>query len=999
VLNSYYVYDDQLNSVSNATSEIHLLRFMVENDLVEYTVYHNSIDVGSTVQLNTEKELLYAQGLVGDFFLVEKQQDPISIIIAVISVAISVASLLLVPPTPTLRNTRQESPNNGLSERTNQSRILARIPDIVGTVRSTPDLLAQPYKFYINHQEVELAYMCVGIGNYQIPVEEVKDGSTPIQDINGASVEIFGPYTSPNYGQAQVTIGNAISEPVYSVYRNNSFNGQTILASNDPKLLGNNNVVFRTPNIIEINNGDGRHDLEQELADITSNTQIEVTNANDVTSINPISIMPNATFSETGTLSGFNTDDFNANDTITLVGSSFLVGGVEIITRTETRTISIPGEPDIEIPNEVIESVIDTTELISLDGTYVITEKTSGRLQLQITGNNNWAKLADVQDTASLAQTITINKGGVSEAVTLDGSYTVNNVEIQNNLARIYVSNPSDEWQGLGLPTSIFGGFTSPLSSRISTNTNNTIGPFDLRPLRQNLNQIVVNLVALNGLYKDDGEQQIAESVNVRISVTVRQQSNGVLLQNVNKTTTLRGTSNHRGLRAKTERIAIASQSELCYYEVSVTRTSLTDLDFEGSVVDEIKVSEVYGLAVVDKQHFGNVTTVQSLTYATEGALTVKSRKLNMLVSRRLPTYLTETNTMSDSDVTTSNALDIVSYLALSEYNGRGNTTYLDYESIYNTLQGVKDYFGTEEAINFNYTFDNQDLTFEEQITSVANACFCEAYRVGGVIHFRSELSDNEAILLFNHRNKVPRTETKTTTFGNQDRYDGVEVSYSDPTNNDVINTISAHVDGPGNVITRPNRVQTVGVRNYAKAHFILMRAVNKIKYQHTSVEFTGLMEANLLIRNDTVINTDANKAEKTYDGEITHVDDGFVAILSRKLLFSTNKQYIMFIQYASGIVGSMPITPDEYDTPTNRVTMQETPLVPLLTNADDTYVNSLFSIQEVDGSDLLTKKYLVSQINDNNDNTFSLSLTNFDARYYQNDRDLLDGTITLNGD
>ena len=85
-----------------------------------------------------------------DNFYIINYPDGIETIIAVVIVVIVVAAAVVLTATPavpsaSLKNTQQSSPNNELSERTNKPRVNGRIPDIFGTVRSTPDLIAVPY--------------------------------------------------------------------------------------------------------------------------------------------------------------------------------------------------------------------------------------------------------------------------------------------------------------------------------------------------------------------------------------------------------------------------------------------------------------------------------------------------------------------------------------------------------------------------------------------------------------------------------------------------------------------------------------------------------------------------------------------------------------------------------------------------------------------------------------------------------------------------------------
>lgn len=185
-------------------------------------LYHKSVSLDNDITPTCEEDIEKIQTLEGPFFVMVYPGDPITwiiVIVVVVVVAAIACAFLLRPsiPNPTQRNTQSASPNNELSDRTNSARPMARIPDIFGTVRSTPDLLAVPYKIFINHEEVEYCYMCIGRGFYD--VADIRDDLTLISDIAGSSVEVYAPFTSPNSGTPQLAIGTAINTPVLNIAR------------------------------------------------------------------------------------------------------------------------------------------------------------------------------------------------------------------------------------------------------------------------------------------------------------------------------------------------------------------------------------------------------------------------------------------------------------------------------------------------------------------------------------------------------------------------------------------------------------------------------------------------------------------------------------------------------------------------------------------------------------------------------------------------------------
>ncbi len=162
--------------------------------------------------------------------------DPFTWLLIVVAV-VSVAAIVLMPKPvmPGNVNRTQQSPNNALGSRENQVRLLERVEDIYGTVKSIPSLMMPTYNKYIGHQKFEYGYYCVGRGYYAIA--ELRDGDTLIADIAGASASVYDPFTSPNSGHAPVLqVGDAIIDDVLTVKRAIEVDGITLKAANQVEL-------------------------------------------------------------------------------------------------------------------------------------------------------------------------------------------------------------------------------------------------------------------------------------------------------------------------------------------------------------------------------------------------------------------------------------------------------------------------------------------------------------------------------------------------------------------------------------------------------------------------------------------------------------------------------------------------------------------------------------------------------------------------------------------
>ena len=69
--------------------------------------------------------------------------------------------------------------------------------------------------------------------------------------------------------------------------------------------------------------------------------------------------------------------------------------------------------------------------------------------------------------------------------------------------------------------------------------------------------------------------------------------------------------------------------------------------------------------------------------------------------------------------------------IALDPKNGRRTLSEIDVAQILAEEQAVINYFGSSKAAEFSYTFDDNNLSFEEMAGMVASTIFCEAYRYG----------------------------------------------------------------------------------------------------------------------------------------------------------------------------------------------------------------------------------------------------------------------------
>lgn len=939
-------------------------------------IYHGEVCQENDVTPTCEEEIARLLALPGPFFVVIYPGWAALpyIFAALVTVAAYVMTPSVSAPVAAARNSQTSSPNNELSDRSNRERINGRIPDIFGTVRSTPDLIAAPYKIFKNNKEVEYAYMCIGRGEYA--VSDVRDGDTLCSNIPGASVEVYGPYTSPNSGDdPQLSIGSPIGSRVLNTRRSNSVNGQVLRPPNTSSITGNQNIRFVYPNRI-IADVASTIDFTSAFAD---SDVLEITNAAQG-SVSGISELRHfalvGTASATGAQGVFTTafQDggyiyWNAADPEVPLG--YDVG----------NTIELDQIPDVRsgLPYPVDFSgvfVIDLVEVYDAGfGLYVIGIK----LVDPATVNANWDLYAEnvvvLGEGGGNNFEVTLTLGAAVNAFDLAGSYTA----IAVTSKEITLDDPESvnaDWLELVSINS------SPyMSPTISTEGQKWIGPFILEDTETYA--VFANFVGVNGLYKDNGTEQTQVTIIILLEITPVGIDDLPLGDPDTFQIQLNGSDTLKETVAGTLQAILATFTGRC--AVRASRFTETDEEFEGTVVDEVRWRDLYSVAAVENEDFGNVTTVHTVTFASASALAVKDRKLNLLATRKIPirvsgSTFTETLTASDD------AAEIFSAICLDQYIGRRTFAEMDFENIYDTVDEIEAYFGTDKVRKFAYTFDSDNLSFEETATQVADALFCVAYRRGNVIRLSFEKETDDSTLLFNHRNKIPKSETRSVTFGNGHEFDGLEYTYVDPRDDSIISIFLP----PDYAATNPKKVESIGVRDHLQAYFLAWRIWNKMLYQNTTVEFDATQEADLLVRNDRILVADGTRPY-TQDGEVVAVDS-LELTLSQVVDLSVYASYVIFLQHIDGVAESIDITAG---SASNKVVLGGAPRLALVTDIEK-YARTAYVI--VGNTEPAQTAFLVTDREPQSNMTSTVKAKNYDARYYAHDLDFINELIDENG-
>jgi hypothetical protein len=936
-------------------------------------IYHNQVSCQHDVTPFDLESIEKLGALEGEFFVVVYPEAPV--VVAWVAVAIAVAAVMTMKP-PAMpnavlnRNSQAASPNNELSNRTNQARINGRIPDIYGTVRSTPDLIAAPYKIFENNKEVEYMHFCIGRGAYEI--SDIRDGATLIEDMPGSAVIIFGPYRSlnsydpsnPGANAPDVLIGQIPRIPVLNVKRSNSVNGQVLRPPNE--------ATFEPPSMRFVHP-------------------------------NRLELQPDA-----GSGSDF-TAYFTEGDILTITGATFTNTSRSFLTSAlagDDFEVPYPGgskiysaDGGLYFPASMASSlsqIFVVGEIVDMEGSIYGGDDPlfSGSYEVaavEIQGPSNPTEVQQgmpeyfvVKFTSTVAVGIAYYgylsigyTGGFD--VDLNGVYEI--ASISSKL--ITLSNPNavnSDWDDVLEPE---GGSTVYVSDvTIVSDGDKWVGPFTLEAA--DATKFYANFVAQNGLYKDSGTSQTAASIVVELELTSIDENDDPISDPEIFSITITGSATLREFIGTT----LEAKPLTFYGRTSARARRLTPADeaFDGQVVDEIRWRDISSVSPVNVTDFGNVSTGLSVTPANASSLAVKDRKLNFYAQRKLPEWDDDLGVFSETLHPTNDAATILAAICLDIYIGNRAIYELDVYNFFEVCEEIETYFGTSKCREFCYTFDKESLSFEEIINTVCGTIFCVAYRRGSIIKISFEKQTQNSTLLFNHRNKIPKSERRTVSFGYANNNDGIKLTYRDPSD-DSINTIFL----PENYAAlNPKLIETAGVRDHLHAYFHAWRNWNKLKYQNTAVEFEATQEAELLVLNDRILVSDGTRPY-SQEGEVLAVD-GTLLTLSQNVDLTEYIGYSIFLQLSDGTVQSIGITTGGS---ANTVILAEAPALPLVTDPEG-YAKTTYII--VGDSQSTQQAFLVQEKTPANKFTSTVSAINYEDNYYTNDFDFINEVIDENG-
>lgn len=571
------------------------------------------------------------------------------------------------------------------------------------------------------------------------------------------------------------------------------------------------------------------------------------------------------------------------------------------------------------------------------------------------TGDSAFSEILSVGDIAVFNLILVKNVANVS------GSYTVTYVD--DFEVRVAAGGMLSEWQKL---PSGFTPLTQGTEAWISPSNTYDKSLTDWTILnRLEIERVVANIAAANGMYKDNGSK-LRTSVTVELQYQLLDET-GVPYGDVySKQAVISGRSaDYTGVTIYAD-LPVRSK-----VRVRARRVTNLDLSFEGTVVDEVSYINLYGQIRDTTPHYGNRTTVHSARKQTPRAAGVKQPQLRMIATEMVYKYLG--NGAFDTVMTpNTQAIQSLIRLARDPAVGNLNLTTSNMDKLLATQTEIENYFGNAEAGQFCYTFDDYKMTMQDIISTIADAIFCTPYRKGQDILLDFERPRMGPEMVFTHRSKTTASEKWTRTFNDAQVYDSLKFSYIDPDTN-VKETISIPAEGGVNTETYDSK----GIRNYRQAYWAAYRRYQKNLLKKVTVSFTATEEG-VFVLPGRAISVVKGSRVAPQDGYVVAVN-GLTLTLSQPVTFTPGDDHSLILKKRDGGVQSVAVVPGSHE---REVVMLSAPQEAIYTGNSALKTEFSFGNEARHNAQMI----LVSTVDPGDDRTVKITGINYEADFYKYD-------------
>jgi hypothetical protein len=290
--------------------------------------------------------------------------------------------------------------------------------------------------------------------------------------------------------------------------------------------------------------------------------------------------------------------------------------------------------------------------------------------------------------------------------------------------------------------------------------------------------------------------------------------------------------------------IYITPSFGLARYKTNLTRTSFS---YSTNEYDRLQIESINGIRDYESKVFPSSTIIRVTTQATESATSGTERKFNCEFTR----WVRDFNTVECSASRNLFRSILHQHTAVA----KRDISQLDTA----TMQRINASLPINTTLlNFDFTFDDKDVSYGERIATMANAGRCSVFRDGSKWSFvRDELRGNYPVMQLDYRNLSAGGDSNIT----MDRvmpnsFDGIELEYIDIALNKK-SLIKLRINSNGSIVEgaagNPSKIKLAGCRDKDQATNRAYLEAGHLIYSRDGVTDEALSDANMLGRGDLV--------------------------------------------------------------------------------------------------------------------------------------------------
>jgi hypothetical protein len=373
------------------------------------------------------------------------------------------------------------------------------------------------------------------------------------------------------------------------------------------------------------------------------------------------------------------------------------------------------------------------------------------------------------------------------------------------------------------------------------------------------------NIIFPSGLILNDGNSEsITFRIQTRDSVTLAAASMAAYVDGINVENgsdiivSISGRSS--GSLGKTIEIIQQLANLSNPVEFRIKRESTIDLTTSDSYAT---LETVFLRKKYEAQHLGTAFTLIDVDARSDFTnKSQSSRKINATASR-VQSRATYSGSWSFAESSTYNWFSDAILSDFIELFGQVKTEkILDLDSLYTVMAAV-----SSDLKEFNYSYDDADISLGQRIATACNAARVSAYRDGQTWRFSREES-KPVTYHFDRRNIAGNAESQMSfRFQKPNDHDSIKLGYIDPIDNKerhIERKINSTNDGfTTGVGTRPLEIDLAGCRNTTQATNRAELEVRRLVYQRRTVSERVLDDGLLVDIGDRV------RWACIYDGDI----------------------------------------------------------------------------------------------------------------------------------